>query len=77
MMDTMKATAEMMRLWRKWISRDTQNYSPTERIGVIKSSILRELRAARAEKFYTSPGLRSEMHGELIKCGKIRKAILG
>ena len=72
-MDWQTAVRERGRLWRKWISGSTEGIS-TDRI---QESILRELRAARTGKIQTSVGLRREMAGELILCGKIRKALAG
>lgn len=62
-----------MTLWQlhqKWISRKGE-----PNVDRIQAAILKELRAARAGKIDTSAALRSEMHGELIACGKIRRGI--
>lgn len=72
-MKKLRALQEQNRLWAKWV---TTRFGTEPNIDRIQEVIRRELRAAKTVlRARVSDGLRSEMHGELILCGKIRKAL--
>lgn len=70
-MTQLEATAKAVVLWQKWITHSTTGLD----LELVRASIKRELAFYHSGKSTISKGLASEMHGELILLGKLRKVL--
>jgi hypothetical protein len=70
MKQQMNPHSELQRLQIKWVGLN----SGEPRLNYIQSLILRELRLANDGVIACTNGLKQEMQGELVLCGKIRAA---